>query len=151
MITMPILSTSQILQVLQIGAIIFFWAWGRHTVNSLLDFVYDAFDEIPKRAKMSALSTLGVEGKQKKKIGKAMLQDLLTQQNPLLGMVLEQFPSVKELLLQHPEYVPMIMQFLGNMNQNPNNGNSPGGGFPLGVGGTSGITTSSPPNPFKFD
>ena len=147
MIAIPILNTSQLLQVAELGAIIFFWAWGRHTVNSLLGFVYDAFDEIPKRAKMSALSTLGVEGKQKKKIGQAILQDLINQQNPLVGMALQQFPAVKELLMQHPEYVPMIMQFLQGMQ--PGNGNSHNG-FPPAVGGNSGITTSTPSR-YKYE
>jgi hypothetical protein len=78
---------------------------------------------IVKHIKMSLLGQASVDSKLSKAIEGDIVTDIATQNNPAIGMILEQFPSLRRRLQKHPEYLPMIQgaisSFIGKGNGKP--------------------------------
>lgn len=64
---------------------------------------------------MGALQQRSVEKRIEKNFQEAMLTDFLNSQNPILGMILEQFPTAKEYIMKYPQLIPYLLKFLGNL------------------------------------
>lgn len=67
------------------------------------------------QAKTSLLGMSSVDAKMEKRVGAAMMTDLVSAQNPLLGL-LAKFPSVQKLINRRPEYLAIASQLLGGLN-----------------------------------
>ncbi|MFQ5852984.1 MAG: hypothetical protein ACE5JU_20680, partial [Candidatus Binatia bacterium] len=47
-------------------------------------------------------------------LAKAAVDDVVAGQNPLLGLAMEQFPSVKRYLVKNPQALPGVLQLLNS-------------------------------------
>jgi hypothetical protein len=76
-----------------------------------------AVDSLFARFQYSLMGQKSGEVRLEKGLQSAMLDDMINASNPLIGMIMEQFPSVKSYLMKHPNALPQILSMIGPLLQ----------------------------------
>lgn len=76
-----------------------------------------AVDSLFARFQFSAMGQKSGEARLEKGLQNAMMSDVIDSQSPLLGIVMEQFPQVKNYLLKHPNAIPQVLQMVAPLLQ----------------------------------
>lgn len=65
--------------------------------------------------KGSFMGMQSVDARNIKRLEQDLTMDLVNNQSPAIGMMLEQFPGVKRRLMKNPELLPYIQQIIGKV------------------------------------
>lgn len=118
------LNVQEVLSLVQAVSLWIIFIYSFRRVNRLEAALLDFPEALGESIKMSILGFKSGRAKQEKVVGKALMKDLVNQQSPILGFLMDQFPELGNLLQENPQLIPIAIQYLGKL----------GGGIPLNGG-----------------
>lgn len=85
-------------------------------VNELKKEAVEALPILASKAaesmKYSLMGQKSGDARLEKGMNEALVSDVINQSNPLIGMIMDQFPQGKEYLAKHPDALPQILDLI---------------------------------------
>lgn len=84
--------------------------------------------KVAESLKFSLMGQASGDARVEKGLNEAVVSDLVNAENPMVGMILDQFPQAKKYLMKNPQAVPYVLQMLQRFGGKTQGGTGAGNG-----------------------
>jgi len=81
-------------------------------INELKVEFVENIPNIARSLKASAMQELSKNARLENNLKEALATDIINSNNPILGAILDQFPTVKKYIVKHPELIGQLLAWL---------------------------------------